>query len=311
MTFEGDSTWVGTRITYDYIAADQGGVQYGNLTQQVESSWTGSSWLKYRAAKTQYYPYSSSSVYLVGLPARTSQYSCPGGVCGMGEGDLLARSINLYDNLTENDTDYTDPPTQGILTNQRTLLRKSPSAAYTDVKTTYDTWGNPNSVTAYTGEGSDSALATAVARTINSCYGTGSAPTCNDDGYHTYKAWEQNAVYATHWTYKKEFGVAESEDGPNINDTTTATYDTFGRLLKVIRPGDDIGNAHHLDCLQRRRRRRGHHPAFLHPGRAADRGQQQAHRAQILQRPGAVDPDPDRRGDRQRERPRYHRGYHL
>jgi RHS repeat-associated protein len=242
MTFEGDSTWVGTRIVYDYIAADQGGVQYGNLTQQVESSWTGSSWLKYRATKTQYYPYSSSSVYLVGLPARTSQYSCPSGVCGMGEGDLLARSINLYDNLTENDTDYTDPPTQGVLTNQRTLLRKSPSAAYTDVKTTYDTWGNPNSVTSYTGEGNDSALATTGAKTINSCYGTGSAPTCNDDGYHTYKAWEQNAVYATYWTYKKEFGMAESEDGPNDNDTVTATYDTFSRLLKVIRPGDNSDN---------------------------------------------------------------------
>jgi hypothetical protein len=113
---------------------------------------------------------------------------------------------------------------------------------FNDVKTTCDTWGNPDSVTTHTGLGVGDTLASSGAAVTATCYGSGTAPTCNPDAYHTYPAWQLNALgHPTTWTYNKAFGLPESETDAN-NITTYAAYDNLGRLVKIARAGDDLNS---------------------------------------------------------------------
>ena len=98
-TYEGDGDWVSQQTEFAYDTARQGGVQYGNLTRQVEKAWKGSSYEAYRATAHTYYP-NTSGVYLVGLPAAEERYACPLGVCDYEAGDLLAAQRYLYDSNT-------------------------------------------------------------------------------------------------------------------------------------------------------------------------------------------------------------------
>ena len=57
LTFEGYAEWAGRMTQYEYIDSEQGGIQYGNLTRQIESQWvSGGSFQAYRATRTLYYP---------------------------------------------------------------------------------------------------------------------------------------------------------------------------------------------------------------------------------------------------------------
>ena len=253
--FEAGGSWYATRTTQEYNASEQNGTQYGNLTRSLAStsSSQNTAWQDYRLSLTGYYP-NASSVYLVGLPAFSNQYACPGttynGQCSSNYAApsyppasmVIGSHVYLYDSHTS----FTAPPTAGKLTAERQLIRWGVPATYSDPRyqdTTYgyDTWGNRTTVTAYTAEGTSS-LATGGARTTTSCYGTGNGTTCTADNYHTFVGWEKSIPVTdveliTQYTYDYSCAAPNSLTDPN-NQTTTAGYDNLCRMNKVVKPGD-------------------------------------------------------------------------
>jgi len=234
IVYEGDAGSVARRIEYRYEEADQGGKQYGNVTHVIEKSWDGAEFVPYRATWTKYYPTATSDTYLVGLAGFSNQYACRQGTCDYTNATLLASSLNLYDSHTQFDL----PPSAGILTGQRTLLRfagaNQTDPRYSDVTYAYDDWGNLIETTTYSGEGSELALASEGARAATSEY---------DDIYHTYALTTTNALEQSLMTaFDYALGVPVAETDAN-GATTTADYDEFGRLTEIRRPGDETGEA--------------------------------------------------------------------
>jgi RHS repeat-associated protein len=89
--------------------------------------------------------------------------------------------------------------------------------AYATTKTDYDQWGN--------------AIVVTDARVFTTT-------TAYDGLYHLYPVQMNNALgQSTQVQYDLTLGVPLTVTDPN-GGTTNCTYDTFGRLLKVIRPGD-------------------------------------------------------------------------
>jgi len=241
--------WMGTRSEYTYDPLYQGGAQYGNLTQVVESAWEGGQWVDVRLRWRQYVPVSSATTYISGLPAVDSLYTCSGTLDGncFNEGggapaaqNLLASSLYLYDNASS----HLSAPTVGLLTGQRLQLEWQDPQLYSgplyrDVQYTYDSWGNPAAVSQYDQKNGLNAFAAGTARSTLTCYGDPVAGAgCADDGYYTYPLWQRNALGQTiNWSYDKARGLPLQQTGLN-GEMTTAAYDAFGRLLKLARPGD-------------------------------------------------------------------------
>jgi len=228
-SYEGDGSWTGRRWHYLYLASDQDGMQYGNLTRQRELFYNGSTWTFYRAARWLYHPAINTTRYLVGLPGSLSRFRCPDGSCDYEAQDLMALSEYLYDGSPSHST----PPSIGKLTGERTLLRCDDAACavpyYSDVNYAYDTWGNRITLTRYTGEGTASTPHQGEAQTATTTY---------DPVYHTYALEERNALgHSTSWIYDYGLGLPISESDPN-GALTQARYDGFGRLIKLWRPGD-------------------------------------------------------------------------
>jgi RHS repeat-associated protein len=219
--FDRDYSWTGTKTSYDYNPADQGGTQYGNLTRTIESSWDGSSWEDYRAKLTQFYPNTTSA--LTTLPAREVLLDCASGCDFSGTSGKLAETLYLYDNQNT----YNTAPSAGKLTAARAWV--DDSGQYAQSSYAYDSYGNQTGVTTYSGYA-----------TINSAPGSGARTTSlsYDSYYNTYALSSTNALNQTTQTaYDYTKGVPNSVTDAN-NVTTSATYDAFGRTLKVIAPGD-------------------------------------------------------------------------
>jgi RHS repeat-associated protein len=248
--YNGGITYIATKNDYQYILNDQGGAQYGNRTRTISSSWNGFNWLTYRGSITTFYPTITngtpeSSRYLTGLPAYKNNYACPGS-CDWEIGDLTSGFKWLYDGHSN----YTTPPTDGVLTGTRNLIfylippRTDPR--YADTQYTYDAWGNRTSTTQYTGATDINSFGMGTGAQISyTCYGGGGSlggHTC-DDNYGTYLLWEHDALgHITNYTYDYTKSMPLSISDPNdfsTNDTTVnATYDDFGRITSIIRPGD-------------------------------------------------------------------------
>lgn len=251
-TFSGDiNHWTGTSTEYFYDPAHQGGSQFGNVTLVEESTWGGSGWAKYRATKTLYVPSISAGTRYLVLPAYRNRYACPGEVCDYQAGDLTASEVFIYDDSDES-WDYLTPASAGILTVKRTLLYQqvpgdNNSGRYSDETYAYDSRGNINSTSHYPGEGTVSgSLGTRGGGTpaiTRYCYGLPSgAPTCTDDGYGTYMGWAVNSMnHVTRWEYDKRLGLLTKETDPNGVETN-AYYDGYGRIERIVRPGDSYGS---------------------------------------------------------------------
>ena len=258
LNFEGlGSTATGTARFYQYAMADQHNTQYGNQTRVVESYLENFNlYQDYRISVTEYYPYTSSTKNLVGLPEYTNQYKCPvaadNGACrstySSSGSNLLNSHIYIYDGHGVN---FILQPSEGKLTQERSLLRFAGAnytdPRYNDAAYTYDSWGNVTSVTNYTGEGTTSAFASSGSRTQTSCYGAytpGSGTSCTADTYHTYLGWGMNALgsnYITKYQYNYNFGQPRWMQDPN-NAITEADYDVFGRQSKLARPGEILSS---------------------------------------------------------------------
>jgi YD repeat-containing protein len=241
LTYEGDGDYRKTRTEYQYNPADQNGsIQYGNLTRQLESSWSGGAWSYYRAQFSRFYPNVTSSVYIVGLPATDNHFKCSSGSCDFAAGNMIAGKIFLYDGSSA----FTTPPVKGQLTGERVLLRFAGAnytdPRYSDTQYVYDAWGNRIQTTRYTGEGNGTALASSGAQNSYACYGVANTPSgCSDNGYYSFVVWENNDVITQKTTYTYDYTLALplTQVDPN-NATTTLTYDAFGRLATVVRQGD-------------------------------------------------------------------------
>ncbi|NOH04075.1 MAG: DNRLRE domain-containing protein [Chloroflexi bacterium] len=201
---------------------------YGNLTAELKQFLDGAAWVDYLRTEYTYYP--NATTYVVSLPARIQQVR-------PSTNEVLASSLFLYDGNTGS---HAAAPTQGILTAQRTLAKDND---WIQISFGYDAWGNRTSETTYGGYGSANASPTAGARTTTTVY---------DPIYHVYPVSQTTppptaggAGLTTQWVYDYDLngvndyilGVPTSEIDPNGNPTS-AQYDAFGRLTKLIRPGD-------------------------------------------------------------------------
>ncbi len=292
LTYEGDGAYAATKTEYQYNTADQNnGPQYGNLTRQMESKWTGSAWSYYRAQFSRFYPNVTSSTYIVGLPATDNNFKCSTSSCDFAASNMISGKIFLYDGSTA----FTTPPMKGQLTAERVLTRfyngNTADPRYSDTKYVYDLWGNRIQTTRYTGEGTGTALASSGAQNSYTCYGVSNTPSgCSDDGYHSFIVWEYNDAITQKTTYTYDYKLAAplTQVDPN-NVTTTVTYDNFGRLSKVIRSGELEQLSHPGGGVLR-------HLAAVHDRRApAHRRRRQPHLqpAPVLRRAGQPDPGAD------------------
>jgi len=254
---EGNSACPARQLTrYEYKTSEQGSAQYGNLTRTLESVWNGTAWADYRLTRTLFYPNNQpTGVYLVGLPGITKTYACGVGWVNGQCSDLYpsyppeswvtGAQWYLYDN---HHPAFNTPPTQGKPTGARSLLScdsscTSGSQRFTDQVFAYDDWGNRTLTTAYTSEGTYTAMATDGARSSSVAY---------DNTYNTYPVSETNALLqVTQIGYGDDqcagyhtgdmLGVPTSVKDPN-NVYTYACYDDFGRITAIIRNGDDVNN---------------------------------------------------------------------
>ncbi|MRR52592.1 MAG: hypothetical protein EG825_17100, partial [Rhodocyclaceae bacterium] len=197
-----------------------------------ESEWRNGDWQAVRGTKSVYVPNMSSTKYLTGFPASVQAYACAGATCNF---DAAPASEVQY--LYDGNTSFTTAPAIGALTRQRT---KVDATQFIDQVFGYDSWGNQVSLTQYTGYGTAAAFAATDAQTTTFCYGGGGVAGCLDDGLHTYLLWTQDAIGAhprVTNTYDPRTGNLLSETDLN-GSITRAYYDNFGRLVKVVRPGD-------------------------------------------------------------------------
>lgn len=199
----------------------------GNLSTQTDSSAWGSDptgnatttgWQPHLTTHFTYYP-NLDGVYLTALLAR--QWVTATG------GAMLSETLNLYDNHTI----WSTPPTVGILTGVRTWVG---GANYRQVDYGYDdesgNWGNRTSVTAYKN------YATAAANPTSTDAVT--QQTTFDPTYHIYPTIQKNALnQETDIAYDYTLGLPTSQTDVN-GVTSYVQYDDFGRLTKVVKPGD-------------------------------------------------------------------------
>ena len=237
-TYEGDGEWIGQRSEQMYDS-------YGNLVREVESAWApqSSTWQDLPRAARGYYPNVSAGTYLVGLAGWQNRYACPAGYTNGKCSENYAYPNNppstwaqssityLYDNHTSGQ----QPPSQGILSGQRSFLYwaspPSSDARFRDESYAYDAWGNLTEQRVYTGEGSEAQYGVGNPQVTSSSY---------DATYHTYRISESNALgQATTWSYDSNCGMPVSETGPNgAASSISASYDNYCRLEQVVRPGD-------------------------------------------------------------------------
>jgi RHS repeat-associated protein len=205
--YASDGSHSATRVEYTYEGT------YGNQVVAENKVRNGSNWVAHIRTETDYFP-NVNGVYLVGLPARTRQLDAGG--------NELGNTLFLYDG---NLGGFPAAPTQGVLTAVR-----SQNTGFSQVSYTYDGWGNQISQKMWSTYGTDSQSPSGGGRTTTTQF---------DPLYRTYPISSTNPLNQTvTWTYNYSLGVPLSETDPN-GAVTSAAYDVFGRMTKLIRPGDD------------------------------------------------------------------------
>lgn len=240
-SFEGSGEYLAQRRGYSYTMGTFETVQVVTLNREVESIWDGSNWADFRETRTNFYPHVGvvtkgiEEYNLVGLPGNIDINKCSTGSLNGNctNPSLMASEWNLYDQVYS----YNVPPVHGKLTAKRTFLGfagpGNTNPRFHDVSFGYDSWGNKTSVVDYTVEGIGNSFSTGGAQTTTIDY---------ENTYHTYPYQSHNSLlHLTSWQYDYTLGLLKQETDSN-GAITEADYDTFGRLTKLIRPGDTLEN---------------------------------------------------------------------
>jgi RHS repeat-associated protein/uncharacterized repeat protein (TIGR01451 family) len=239
--YEGTGTPVTSRTVYTYDPASQGGAQYGNPTKVEEYDAAN---VLYRRTDNNYIV-NTTSAYIVDRKIQE--------VVRDGNTTILALTAYMYDGATTSQS----MGTRGLLTLERTYYDIPAGVTSTagltlhssDTSYGYDAYGNKTTQTTYAAAGTR----TNSGGTF-SAPGNGSAPSVTTTVYDdpaTTTVDEAasglsikvtlptvNGVSLTESaTYDYQMGTMVSITDVNGN-VTSAEYDAFGRLWKVIKPGD-------------------------------------------------------------------------
>lgn len=147
----------------------------------------------------------------------------------------MAQKMYIYDSYNST-INYAVAPKNGVLTIERTFIRfegdPSTGHRYSDVVYAYDKWGNVIKTTRYVNEGLVTTLASGASITTITAY---------DPNYHTYPVLtidDSGAITTVNFDYG--LGVPIREVGPGgMQSQVSATYDNFGRMTSLTRPGDE------------------------------------------------------------------------
>ncbi len=223
------------RLTeYQYDPGQQGSAQYGNMTAKIE--YNGGQAAPYRKTAWNYAVNTNTGKWIVNKPIAERVYRRSG-----SSWVEEARTYYRYDDKAANDESM---GSVGALT----AVRRWNGSGYADTRYTYDaTWGNRLTEVTYDNYGTnDSTYASLNPKTTTTGYET---------VYNLYPVRVTSPI-AANWTAFEYYGV-NATNAPaggglpgqvwrtwDANGESTATkyvYDSFGRLLKIIRPGDTEG----------------------------------------------------------------------
>ncbi|HEX2912230.1 MAG TPA: RHS repeat-associated core domain-containing protein [Chloroflexia bacterium] len=240
-TYEATTTPLTKTTKYYYNPALQsGGNQYGNLTRTEEYDQNGALYkftLNYYNTKDPG-TYSQPGDYMVDRQISQVIYD--------GQSRLIGLTQYFYDNLNgygvgakgqlTRVSKYYDLPLQNSLAN--TTIHSS------DTTYGYDAYGNQTSVTTYAGAGyrQDDSAGNSTYSSPGNGSATRTTTTTYDPTFHLYSIQADppavNGVILTEKAgYDYRMGTLTSITDPN-NNVSTASYDVFGRLAAIVKPGD-------------------------------------------------------------------------
>ncbi len=206
-----------TETTYD---------SYGNITRHADygivDGGDRSAGNDERITTTDYAI--NADAWLIHEPQRTEVQD--------GNGVAVSRSEFYYDDDAFSGNNL-GQVTVGDLTMKREWINPAdPSAFVMSSRTMYDTYGNAVAMLDPLAVGGNQSFAAGHARTV-----------AYDGGLHTYPTTETvyvgggNPPLVFHATFDEGFGIPTSSVDFNGNGTTFG-YDTFARLINIVRPGD-------------------------------------------------------------------------
>jgi RHS repeat-associated protein len=241
--YEGGATPLIKRTTYAYDPAFQGGTQYGNLTHT--HTYDASNVL-YRSTINNYLT-NVSSAYIVDRKIQE--------VVRDGGSNILALTARMYDGATTSQS----MGARGLLTLVRKYFNIPAGITSTtgltlnssDTSYGYDVYGNRTSVTTYAasgtrtnGGGTFSAPGNGSAAATTTTVYDDPATTTVDEAPWGLSLKEisptiNGVTLSEQAGYDLRMGTLTSVTDPNGN-VTAAQYDVFGRLERVIKPGDTV-----------------------------------------------------------------------
>ncbi len=233
--FEGGGTPTVKTTNYAYDASYQdGGVQHGNLTRTAEYAGdyraTGAGTPRVRLTERWFNTLvDASSNFLVRLPREEL-------VRGATDGEVLARTDYFYDGYVTGGSVAFGVQSAGKLKLVRKFVNAGAATQGADMASEYDAYGNPTQAISYAGYAATQFAAPgggSAARTTTTVY---------DPTFHAFPTSvtppDPNGVGLTETaTYDYRMGLITGVTDPNAA-TTNVEYDNFGRLLKLIKPGD-------------------------------------------------------------------------
>ncbi|PZS06134.1 MAG: hypothetical protein DLM69_00415 [Candidatus Chloroheliales bacterium] len=215
-----------TACTYDWPPNRYGPTVYGNLTSVQE---LGNDGAVLRTTTHSYAVPNDASNYIVDHMQADRVYDA--------QGNTAAITFYLYDGLG-----FHYVGSHGSLTLVRKIRNTSDYSTWygSDMAYSYDGYGNANSVTTYTGEGSADfngnwvlGPSTGTPRTTSTGY---------DPYFHVLPVQITHPLIGSEYAnYNWRMGTMTSVTDVNGN-ATTAGYDDFGRMNQMTKPGDGGNN---------------------------------------------------------------------